>query len=145
HMKNLAGGYKNHLANQEFPTNLSTDTHTPDALTALGPDALPGGAEAGKFLHAVIENLDFQHIQNIPDLQTFTTDPTIDHIFKTQLQQYGLNPQHLPYAKQIIFHTLTTPITISSDTADTNIPNIATCTPTIVELEFIFPIPETTH
>lgn len=146
HMKNLAGGYQNHLATNEFLTNLSTaefstDSHTPDALTALGPDALPGGAEAGKFLHAIIENLDFQTIQQIPDLATFATDPSIHHIFTTQLNQYGLNPQHLPYAKQIIFHTLTTPIT----TPDTNIPNIATCTPTIVELEFIFPIPETTH
>ncbi len=141
HMKNLAGGYQNHLTNQEFPTNLSTDTHTPDALSALGPDALPGGAEAGKFLHAVIENLDFNAIQSIPDLSTFTTDPTIHNIFTTQLQQYGLNPAHLPYAKQIIFQTLTTPIQMD----DIHIPNIATCTPTIVELEFIFPIPETTH
>lgn len=148
-MKNLAGGYKNHLASRDLLTqNISsddTDHNKPDALIALGKDALPGGNEAGKCLHAIIENLDFASVARHTDQQSFANDPQIHQVFTTQLRQYGLDTRYLPYTKRIIFQTLTTPISTPATPTPIHIPRIAACAPNIIELEFIFPIPETTH
>jgi exodeoxyribonuclease V beta subunit len=139
-IKQSAGGYQSHLTRNEFRADAA-----PLALTALGVDALPGGAASGNFLHEVIEALDFELLRRHETLGAWLDAAEVDEVFRARASKFGIEASYLPYSKEVIHRTLTAPVEVESGGHGIRLESLASCEQSIFELEFMFPIPEASH
>ncbi len=100
-------------------------------------DELPGGAQSGVFLHAVLETIPFASARE-RSFDDWRRDPQVMHIFRDAMLRYGREPRHLRVSQRLIYRALTTPIHIGRQT----LPGLASRERIVRELEFVYPIPK---
>jgi exodeoxyribonuclease V beta subunit len=77
---------------------------TQAALEPPGPDEVPGGAESGVFLHAVIEELPIEVLAARPTLAEFRRMPGVPELFRREADRRNVPPRCLPHAQRLV-HT----------------------------------------
>lgn len=119
----------------------------PDEFKVDAPDepvvdetTLPGGRHVGRFLHEVIEALDFAAFERRQSFKAWARDPAVRDVFEICMRRHGVEPQWLDAATVLIYAALDAPIPLGDVTVD----GLARCRHA-VEMEFLYPIPEAHH
>jgi exodeoxyribonuclease V beta subunit len=111
-------------------------------VSELLPDsALPGGKRSGVFLHELVETLDIERARAHDSLETWLEDAQLERSFRASMRQYGVGEEYLDFCKEIVWRSVKTPL--RADGLD--LPCVAHCERTLNELEFLYPIPESSH
>jgi exodeoxyribonuclease V beta subunit len=98
-----------------------------------------GGAEAGIFLHEVIEKIDLETLAAARDLATWSAHDEVRELFDSALRRHQVPERErwMIRGPEIVFNTLRSPVAAGA----TTIPALAGCESSR-EMEFTFPIPE---
>lgn len=119
----------------------------PDEFKVDAPDepateanALPGGRHVGRFLHEVIESLDFGAFERRQPFAAWARDPDVRAVFEICMRRHGVEPQWIDAAQVLIYAALGDAIRLGEIEVD----GLARCRHA-VEMEFLYPIPETHH
>ncbi|MFP4600706.1 MAG: UvrD-helicase domain-containing protein [Persicimonas sp.] len=102
--------------------------------------ALPGGKRAGVFLHELVENVDFDHINGFEALDGWLEDDEVDADFKARMRQHSVDASYLEFCKELVWRSLKTPLGGPDE-----LPCVAESDRALRELEFVYPIPEASH
>ncbi len=108
---------------------------------------LPGGREAGIFLHTLLEDTPINEIRNC----SFEKWSALEQVQKRAgavARRHGFSNEQLPQALHLVYSALRTPVYVQSREADTalEIPGgFASGERHNAEMSFIYPIPEAFH
>lgn len=103
---------------------------------------LPGGRNVGIFLHEVIEKLDLTSLAEPIDLASWKGRGEIARLFEDTMRRYQVrDPRWADRGPEIVFNTLRSSIELRAGVA---IGPLYRC-PNVREMEFLYPIPETSH
>ncbi len=108
------------------------------------PDStdLAGGRNVGVFLHEVIEKLDLDSFNRSPDFKSWSTRDDIRDLFETAMRRRGVaNRKWFDRGREIVFNTLTSRIALGASSIEGGLHRL----PAVREMEFAYPIPESTH
>jgi exodeoxyribonuclease V beta subunit len=106
-------------------------------------DDLPGGTATGLFLHAVLEHIPFDEVNQASDAASLLTSPTIRPIFERSAALFGVSTECLPRAAELVFGALNHPLRLGIG-AQTTV-RLGQASRILRELEFTYPIPEKHH
>jgi len=114
-----------------------------DALEARADNVdLPGGRQVGIFLHEAIEQLDFKSFDDAPDLQSWMARDDVRELFASTMRRHGVDdPRWLERGREIVFNTLTSRVALGKSVLESGLHRL----PSVREMEFAYPIPETHH
>src|SRR5208337_2250402 len=114
-----------------------------DALEARADNVdLPGGRQVGIFLHEAIEQLDFKSFDDAPDLQSWMARDDVRELFASTMRRHGVDdPRWLERGREIVFNTLTSRVALGKSVFESGLHRL----PSVREMEFAYPIPETHH
>ncbi|MEE2756410.1 MAG: UvrD-helicase domain-containing protein [Myxococcota bacterium] len=100
---------------------------------------LPGGKHMGRFLHEVIEELDFKKLiaQAYPD---WARDEQVQWAFEKTMRRHDIDPKWLSDSQGLIYRALSQSLPLGT----AFLPPLASLR-CLREMEFIFPIPEHGH
>lgn len=118
----------------EFKVDAPAEPEAEDEAT------LPGGRHVGRFLHEVIESLDFSAFVRREQFVSWGRDPDVREVFLTCMRRHGVEPQWLAASQALIYNALAHPIQLGDITVD----GLARCR-NAIEMEFLYPIPEADH
>ncbi len=107
------------------------------APTTDGSPALPGGAQSGIFLHAVLEAIPLESLADRPTLADWLAMPAVQTVFARAMSRFDRQPEHLADAARLVFAALTTPVALSPTVT---LPGIATAEKILREVEFLYPV-----
>lgn len=127
-------------------------------------EALPGGRHMGRCLHEIIEELPFRlfpELQNssrgrspqpaqleahsLHQYSLWSSDPIIITIFEAAMRRHGIASRWLVACQRLIYAVLNQPISLrSAQGLERELPPLCR-TRHIIEMEFLFPIPEHQH
>ena len=102
---------------------------------------LPGGMATGNFLHLVLEDIDYELVDQY-ELQEWLDDEDLHQFFVDRARRYGrFEPGAIDRAKEIVYDTLKAPVELAGDTT---IDGVRRLDPRRVrrEVEFLFPVAE---
>lgn len=131
---------------------------------------LPGGRHMGRCLHEIIEELPFQlfpqehressrsrtkrrqkktgslfGVEDPNSFETWVSHPVIVNIFDSVMRRHGIDHLWIPLCQRLIYGILNTNITfINGESQKVVLPPLSR-TKHIIEMEFLFPIPERRH
>ena len=103
------------------------------------PD-LPGGREAGIFLHEVIEKLPMDSFAQSPDHRGWRQREDIGAIVRAAMRRHQVKEPWFERGIQMVFNALTAPIVVGGRVVGP----LHQC-PSVREMEFVYPIPEASH
>jgi exodeoxyribonuclease V beta subunit len=113
-----------------------------DLPPSMESDDLPGGSDTGLFLHEVIERLDFATLASAGNLAAWRRLEPVERLFRESMRRHQVHdPRWFDRGTEVVFRTLTSPIAIAGGR---EIGALAHCRNTR-EMEFTFPIPESSH
>jgi exodeoxyribonuclease V beta subunit len=133
-MKQAKGGYRTAVDMEEFKTEKSEQ---PDAWRQNVE--LPGGTGPGVFMHALLEDSRFSSAADIT-FEEWCSLPEIDQIFDDNHRKFAIDTLYKPHALYLVYQTLTTPMALPD-----TVSRVADLSRERREVEFVFPIPETSH
>jgi len=110
---------------------------TEDVVT-LAPDELPGGADAGSYLHALFEHADLATLRAAATADAWRTDETVAALLVEHARQWNIAPVYIPYAARVVHATMTAPLAL---TDGTTLPAMASASALAREQEFAYPVP----
>ncbi len=103
---------------------------------------LPGGRSVGIFLHEVIEKLDLTSLAEPIDLVSWKRRDDVARLFAETMRRYQVrDPRWTDRGPEIVFNTLRAPIELREGVA---VGPLYRC-PSVREMEFLYPIPESSH
>ncbi|ACY17368.1 UvrD-helicase domain-containing protein [Haliangium ochraceum] len=101
-------------------------------------DELPGGPQSGVFLHSVLEHLPFASLAEADGFDDWCERPEVASVFADLMLRHGRDPAHLRYSQRVVYQCLSTPLRVGRKI----VPNLASCSENLRELEFVYPIPQ---
>jgi exodeoxyribonuclease V beta subunit len=105
-------------------------------------DDLPGGSDAGLYLHEVIERLDFATLTTAGSLAAWRQLDYVERLFRDSMRRHQVrDPRWFDRGTEMVFRTLTSPIAIAGGPAIGALSGARNTR----EMEFLFPIPEASH
>jgi exodeoxyribonuclease V beta subunit len=110
-------------------------------------EGLPGGREAGIFLHSLLEETPVEEIRK-SGFDEWAARETVRRRAAAALRRHGFAAGHLAESLQLIYRALRTPLKTQSceDNARLEMPGgIASGERQRAEMAFVYPIPETFH
>lgn len=107
---------------------------------ARAGEGLIGGPEFGSAVHRIMERLPFGAA--LPAFAEWSERPEVRELFESAFRERNLDPAHLPYARELVYRTLTTPVDLG---AGGTIPGLGCVTELVREMEFTYPYPEAFH
>ena len=111
----------------------------PSGDVVPGPEALPGGREMGRFLHEAIEGVPFElYAEPFP---TWRALPVVCAAFASTMRRHGIEPRWLERSQRVVYETLTRSLTLG----ERRLEGLWRCHEHVVEMELLYPIPETHH
>jgi exodeoxyribonuclease V beta subunit len=114
-----------------------------DAAVARPPEGdLPGGTNAGTFLHEILELVPLESLVEAADRQAWIEIPAVAKIIDDALVQNGIDREHRAAAALMAYLALTRPIAVGSGRS---IRGLGLCPKSLREMEFLFPLPEESH
>ena len=138
-LKRRAGGYA--LAAPVDEQELRAEDELGSAEDAVGADELPGGVRTGLFLHDVLERLDYRTLTRYRDLEEWAADARVRALFVRSMREHGVEPEHLALSQRVVWRALTAIVQVDHGV----IYGLGHCPRNRRELEFLYPIPETSH
>jgi exodeoxyribonuclease V beta subunit len=112
------------------------------ALDALPEGGLPGGRETGTLLHEILEEVPLDvTADKLADRDTWRTLDPVVRAVDAAFTRSGIAHEHRREVEDIVHGALTCTIRGGGKT----IPGLCRCAHALREMEFVFPIPETTH
>ncbi|MDP4983001.1 exodeoxyribonuclease V subunit beta [Pseudoalteromonas tunicata] len=122
-------------ASEHITPGFEDESHELDWLgeeqsNELNQFSFPRGARAGSCLHAIFEEIDFQH----PDTHPSDPSKNLGAVVEQQLQKYSIEPHWQPVAEQWIKRVLSTPL--DADGLSLNKLGAQQC---LIEMEFYLP------
>lgn len=133
-LKAAKGGYQTAIDVEEFKVEAS-----PEPEAWRNEVELPGGTGPGVFMHALLEEIPFDSVNN-HTLDNWASLPHIQQKFDEIHRHYAIDTKYKPFVQRLIYHTLNTPIVLPTGTC-----RVADIQREKREVEFVFPIPETSH
>jgi exodeoxyribonuclease V beta subunit len=101
---------------------------------------LPGGRAVGRFLHEAIEDLDFESLGRHPDFEHWAADPAVEATFHEVMRRHAIEARWLRPGQALVYDALARPLPLG----DRKVEALWSCRH-IVELEFLYPLPEAAH
>ncbi len=110
-------------------------------------DGLPGGREAGIFLHALLEETPAEEIRG-SSFDQWAAREIVRRRAATALRRHGFDAGHLAESLQLIYRALRTPLETQSSEGNARLEmpeGIASGEQQCAEMAFVYPIPEIFH
>ena len=111
------------------------------------PSELPGGREAGIFLHALIENTPVEEIRE-RNFEEWSALETVRQRTSMLARRHGFSEDYLPAALQLVFNALCSPVFAGSAEGKDQLAlpgGIVSGKNHLAEMAFVYPIPEDFH
>jgi len=108
---------------------------------------LPGGREAGTFLHTLLENTPADEITEC-SFRQWSTLPVVQQRAAATARQHGFSEGYLPAALQLVYNALRTPVSVQSLEKKSTLQmtgGFASGKRHSTEMSFVYPIPEAFH
>ena len=102
---------------------------------------LPGGRDVGVFLHEVIEKVAMNSFAQAPDLGSWRKREDIIGLFRAAMHRHQIKNPWFDRGTEAVFNTLTAPLAID----DGRIVGPLHQLRSVREMEFVYPIPESSH
>ncbi|MGO9062188.1 MAG: UvrD-helicase domain-containing protein [Candidatus Binataceae bacterium] len=102
---------------------------------------LPGGRNVGVFLHEVIEKVAMNSFAQAPDLGSWRKREDIIGLFRAAMHRHQIKNPWFERGTEAVFNTLTAPLAIGGS----RIVGPLHLLRSVREMEFVYPIPESTH
>lgn len=109
-------------------------------LLHLGPDDLPGGSDAGSYLHALFEHADLATLRSAATPEAWRQDPVVVALLVDQAREWNIGARYIPHAARVVHTTLSAPLPL---TDGNSLPALVSATALARELEFTYPVPGT--
>jgi exodeoxyribonuclease V beta subunit len=103
----------------------------------LAPGDIPGGANSGQFLHALLEHADLAAVRASPTVEAWRAQPGVAALIADRAREYAIADSHLAHASRLVYATLAAPLAL---TDGNTLPSLATATALAREVEFTYPI-----
>jgi len=100
-------------------------------------DDLPGGSDAGSYLHALLEHADLSVVAETT-VAEWAARPDIAALLEDKAREWNIAPAHVPYAARVVHATLSAPLELTDGTM---LPPLASASALARELEFSYPVP----
>lgn len=104
-------------------------------------DGLPSGAATGIFLHEILASVSLADLLQAPSFEDWFALPQVRDLFARLCRRYDRRESELPAAARLVHTAYTAPLRLPFG----RIERLASVAPTLREMEFLFPIPESTH
>jgi len=105
------------------------------------PDELPGGAQAGIFLHEILATVSLPELAQRPGWEEWFAVPGVAPLVERLARQHGRPPGEVAPSARLVHRAYTAPLRLG----ELALNGLALATRSLRELEFLFPIPEKTH
>lgn len=99
-------------------------------------DELPGGAASGRFLHDLLERVDFSRVGTA---EAFFADPEIQRLADRLLERHRRKMEHRAHGLRLVHAALTAPLGLGGDQLDGGLVGAERVAR---ELGFLFPLPK---
>jgi exodeoxyribonuclease V beta subunit len=109
-----------------------------DDAPALAPGSLPGGANSGQFIHALLEHADLAVVRASPTVDAWRAQPGVAALIADRAREYAIADGYIAHAARMVHTTLAAPLAL---TDGNTLPSLATATALAREVEFTYPIP----
>lgn len=106
-----------------------------------GPDELPGGAEAGIFLHEVLATVPLPELARQPTWAAWLSSPGVEPLVERLARRHGRPTSEVAAAARLVHLAYTNRLRLGP----TTIEGLASAAHSLREVEFLFPIPEVSH
>jgi exodeoxyribonuclease V beta subunit len=103
---------------------------------------LAGGPASGRFLHEVLEELPFDTVKSSPNFEFWCARRDVRELFDKTMKRHDRDPRSLLFSQRLVFAALTSPLPLGAAVLEGGVANAARA---IREMEFLYPIPESTH
>jgi exodeoxyribonuclease V beta subunit len=130
-LKQAHGGY-------QPPTEVLDEQPAPGPTPPPDPGRLPGGALSGIFLHAALEGVPLDSLEDAPVVSGWAARPAITALFDATMRRHDRDPAHRADAERMVHAALTTPLTLPSGAT---LVGVARAARVAREVEFLFPFP----
>jgi exodeoxyribonuclease V beta subunit len=104
--------------------------------------ALPGGTDAGTFLHEILELVPLESLALAANSQAWSEIPAVAKVIDDALVQNAIDRVHRQAAAGMAYLALTQAIDVGSGRS---IRGLGRCARSLREMEFLFPLPEGSH
>jgi exodeoxyribonuclease V beta subunit len=127
---------------QAAPTEIEPEDFKYDVETEADVADLPGGRSVGVFLHEVIEKLELATLAAAPDLDSWKALPEVGQLFAELMRRHGVWDQRWKdRGAEAVFNILRSRITLGAGVSIGPLCGL----PSVREMEFVYPIPESNH
>ncbi len=109
-----------------------------DEIIVLAPDELPGGSDAGSYLHALFEHADLDTLRAAPSADAWRQDPVVAALLADQAREWNIGSQYIGHAARVVHATLSAPLPLTDGNV---LPALVNATALARELEFTYPVP----
>lgn len=116
--------------------------HLPQDCYEDPDNELPGGKEMGQCLHEIIEEVDIKTLNRVKHLAEWSQRLEVHLIFEEVMRRHNIDQRWIARLQEHIFYTLKSKIISISPVL--KLPALSTLKH-IIEMEFIYPIPEQHH
>ena len=130
-LKQAHGGY-------QPPTEVLDEQPAPGPPPPPDPGRLPGGALSGIFLHAALEGVPLDSLEDAPALEAWAARPAIATLFDATMRRHDRDPAHRADAERMVHAALSTPLALPSGAT---LAGVARAARVAREVEFLFPFP----
>ncbi len=105
----------------------------------INPDELPGGRDMGRFLHEAIEEVPFELYAEPFD--RWCALPVVEEAFVDTMRRHDIEPRWRERSQRIVYEALTRSLLLGGRRVD----GLWQCDECVVEMEMMYPIPESHH
>lgn len=106
------------------------------------PDqGLPGGAETGIFLHELLARVSLAELATAPELSAWLDQPQTAALLERQRRRFARPAEQVPAAARLVHAAYSRPVRLG----ELSLPNLASASASLREMEFLYPMPETSH
>ena len=135
------------VSGEVAPAKITVGDDEPSASFTGGTPELPGGREAGIFLHALLEDTPASEIGAL-SFSEWSSLPAVYKRTAAAARRHGFAEEYLPGVFKLIYFALRTPIRVKSTEKTALLQmtgGVAEGNRRIAEMAFIYPIPEAFH
>ena len=104
-------------------------------------EELPGGAETGIFLHDILASVALADLASTPSFTDWYARPSVACLLERMGRRHARPAAHIPLAARLVHQAYTAPVRLRGSV----IAGLASVPVALREVEFLFPIPESSH
>jgi exodeoxyribonuclease V beta subunit len=104
-------------------------------------EELPGGAETGIFLHDILATVALADLASTPNFADWYARPSVARLLEKMGKRHARPAAHVPLAARLVHRAYTAPVRLAGSV----IAGLASAPVALREVEFLFPIPESSH